>query len=71
MALSVHPFKRDVLSENEHDPEDRERFEWTEDDDTTYWPNAAGVIEELKAQIKAGGASVTLDLNEVILSTWM
>jgi hypothetical protein len=30
-----------TLERNERDPKDRERFEWTEDNDTADWPHAA------------------------------
>jgi hypothetical protein len=41
MALSVQPLVSNSR-QNERDLKDRERFEWTEDDDTADWPNAAG-----------------------------
>ena len=31
-----------TLERNERDPKDRERLEWTEDNDTADWPHAAG-----------------------------
>src|SRR5260370_31588036 len=40
------------LRENERDLKDREKFEWTEDDDTADWPNAAGAYRRIESANK-------------------
>src|SRR5712691_5346465 len=40
------------LRENERDLKDRERFEWTEDDDTADWPHAAGAYRRIESANK-------------------
>src|SRR6267142_1948387 len=40
------------LRENERDLKDRERFEWTDDDDTADWPHAAGVYRRIESANK-------------------
>src|ERR1700730_13281352 len=40
------------LREDERDLKDRERFGWTEDDDTTDWPNAAGAYRRIEGANK-------------------
>jgi hypothetical protein len=51
VALSVQPFERH-LRENERDLKNRKRFGWTEDDDTTYWPNTAGAYRRIESANK-------------------
>ena len=67
MALSVQPFQAWALRETNVTL----KIEKDSDGQTTTLRLIGRMrrehIEELKAQIKAGGASVTLDLNEVSL----
>src|SRR5258707_3448796 len=56
------------LREKERDLKNRKRFGWTDANTAADWPHPGEHIEELKAQIKAGGQNVTLDLNEVSLA---